>query len=129
MARTVNEYVVLLVRPLTAQDVEVAVHRNVEVGVTPRTEYEVIARPPLLVGGFQVIVAADKVVTTRSIVGALGTVGIEYEDVAAIDEPMAFSADTDIEIAASDERPTMEHVRTSGLAGMHVPIELVTEYD
>ena len=36
-----------------------------------------IERPPLLVGGFQVIVAAVKVVTTRSMVGAFGTVGIE----------------------------------------------------
>ena len=35
-------------------DVEVVVHRNVELGVTPRTEYEVIERPPLLVGGSQV---------------------------------------------------------------------------
>ena len=77
VARTVNEYVVLLVRPLMAHDVEVVVHRNVELGVTPRTEYEVIERPPLLVGGFQVIVAAVKVVTTRSMVGAFGTVGIE----------------------------------------------------
>ena len=59
------------------QDVEVEVHRNCELGVTPRTEYEVIERPPLLFGAFHVIVAAVKVVTTRSMVGAFGAVGME----------------------------------------------------
>ena len=76
IARTVNEYVVLLVRPLMTHDVEVEVHRNCELGVMPRTEYEVMVRPPLFVGAFHVIVAAVKVVTTRSMVGALGAVGM-----------------------------------------------------
>ena len=42
---------------------------------------------------------------------------------------MVFAADTDTEIAASDESPTMEQVRANGVAGSHAPIELVTEYD
>ena len=88
-----------------------------------------MARPPSFIGARHVIVAAEAVVTTRSMIGAFGAVGMEYGDVAEIDEPMAFSADTDTENAAFDERPSIEHVRTNGLAGTHVPIELVTAYD
>ena len=40
---------------------------------------------------------------------------------------MALTADTDTETAASDETPLIEHVRASGLASAHVPIELETE--
>ena len=42
---------------------------------------------------------------------------------------MAFEADTDTEIATSEERSTMEQVRASDVAGTHVPLELVTAYD
>jgi hypothetical protein len=73
------------------------------------------------------MVAAVAVVATRSIVGAVGTVGKEYVDVVAIEEPIALDAETVTVTALSEESPSIEQVRASGLAGTHDPTEVVTE--
>lgn len=119
---------VSIARPLITQDNALVVQRNCDPELLAITEYEVMIRPPLFVGARHVIVAAEAVVATRSIVGAVGTVGNEYVDVVAIEVPMALVAVTEIVTAAPGVMPVTEQVRANGLVGTHDPVELVTEY-